>query len=101
VEGSAKQRAPRQPGLVFFHSSASGRCRRVEGFLAQVLQRRSNHGTFKIYSVDIEQHPELAERFKVGDVPVLLVVEDKRVHARLEKPRGARDIESFLAPWLH
>ena len=27
-----------QPRLVFFHSSLSGHCRRVEGFLAQVLQ---------------------------------------------------------------
>src|SRR5262249_12317282 len=32
-----------QPQLVFFHSSLSGACRRAEGFLAQVLQRRRNH----------------------------------------------------------
>ena len=37
-----------QPRLVFFHSALSGQCRRVEGFLAQVLQRRRNHGTFKV-----------------------------------------------------
>jgi thioredoxin-like negative regulator of GroEL len=90
-----------QPGLVFFHSSSSGRCRRVEGFLAQVLQRRSNHGTFKFYSVDVDSQPELAKRFKVGDVPVLFVVEDKRVRAKLPNPQGCRDIEKFLAPWLH
>jgi thioredoxin-like negative regulator of GroEL len=99
VEGSAKKTTP-QPGLVFFHSSASGRCRRVEGFLAQVLQRRANHGTFKFYSVDVDSQPELAKRFNVGDVPVLIVVEDKRVQGKLEQPRGCRDIESFLAPWL-
>ena len=90
-----------QPGLVFFHSSLSGHCRRVEGFLAQVLQRRRNHGTFKLYTVDEDKRPDLVERFNVGTVPTLVVVEGKRVRARLERPRGCREIERFLAPWLN
>jgi thioredoxin-like negative regulator of GroEL len=90
-----------KPGLVFFHSSLSGHCRRVEGFLAQVLQRRRNHETFKLYRVDDQQRPDLLERFAVGNLPTLVVVEDKLVRARLERPRGCRDIERFLAPWLH
>lgn len=89
-----------QPQLVFFLSSASGRCRRVEGFLAQVLQRRSNHDTFRIYRVDAEQQADLVERFKVQTVPTLMVIEQKRVKAQLANPRGCRDIEKFLAPWL-
>jgi thioredoxin-like negative regulator of GroEL len=90
-----------QPGLVFFHSAVSGHCRRVEGFLAQVLQRRQNHGTFKIYRVEQDERPDLVERFKVETMPTLVVLEDKLVRARLERPRGAREIERFLAPWLH
>jgi thioredoxin-like negative regulator of GroEL len=89
-----------QPGLVFFHSSLSGHCRRVEGFLAQVLQRRRNHGTFRLYRVDEEHRPDLVERFAVSAIPTLVVVEHKLVRARLERPRGCRDIERFLAPWL-
>jgi thioredoxin-like negative regulator of GroEL len=89
-----------QPGLVFFYSPVSGSCRRVEGFLAQVLQRRRNHGTFKLYRVDEQQRPDLVERFGVLTMPTLVVVEGKTVQARLEKPRGCREIESFLAPWL-
>ena len=65
-----------------------------------MLQRRANHGAFKLYSVDIDKHPELAERFKIQGVPVLVVIEDKREQGRLEKPRGSRDIETFLARWL-
>ncbi len=90
-----------QPGLVFFHSSLSGHCRRVEGFLAQVLQRRRNHATFKLYRVDEQNRPDLVERFGVSTVPTLVVVEGRRVRARLERPRGCREIESFLAPWLN
>jgi thioredoxin-like negative regulator of GroEL len=89
-----------KPGLVFFYSPLSGNCRRVDGFLAQVLQRRRNHGTFKLYRVDEKEHPDLVERFGVARTPTLVVVEGKLVRARLEKPRGCRDIEDFLAPWL-
>jgi thioredoxin-like negative regulator of GroEL len=92
--------APR-PSLVFFQSEASGRCRRVEGFLAQVLQRRSNHDTFDILRVDADKQTDLVERFKIETIPTLVVVSDKRAQAWLPNPRGCRDIEKFLAPWLH
>jgi thioredoxin-like negative regulator of GroEL len=89
-----------KPGLVFFHSNVSGRCRRVEGFLAQVLQRRRNHDTFRFYSVASDERPDLVEKFRIDALPTLIVVENKQVRARLETPRGCRDIERFLSPWL-
>ena len=85
---------------MFFHSPLSGQCRRVDGFLAQVLQRRRNHGTFRLHRVDERERPDLLERFGVEAVPTLVVVEHKRVRARLERPRSSIDIERFLAPWL-
>lgn len=90
----------RQPALVFFYSAVSGASRRAEGFLAQVLQRRRNHGTFRLYRVAREQRPDLFDRFEVDTEPTLVVVEGKAVRSRLERPRGCRDIEAFLAPWL-
>src|SRR5437588_4160099 len=90
-----------KPRLVFFHSSFSGHCRRVEGFLAQVLQRRRNHGTFQLYRVASEERPDLVEQFEVDEMPTLVVVEGRKVQARLARPRGCRDIEAFLAPWLN
>ena len=89
------------PRLVFFHSALSGNCRRVEGFLAQVLQRRRNHGTFNVVRVAEEERPDLLERFRIETVPTLVVVENKAVKGRLERPRGCREIEGFLAPWLN
>jgi thioredoxin-like negative regulator of GroEL len=89
-----------KPRLVFFYSSSSGACRRVEGFLAQVLQRRRNHETFKVRFVAQEKHPDLLERFRIQKTPTLVVVDEKVVRGRLEEPRGCEDIQSFLAPWL-
>jgi thioredoxin-like negative regulator of GroEL len=93
-------RALAQPGLVFFYSQASGRCRRVEGFLAQVLQRRRNHGTFRIYRVAAEERPDLIDRFGVEQTPTIAVLEGRKLRGTLAQPTGCRDIESFLAPWL-
>ena len=86
---------------MLFHSRLSGRCRRVEGFLAQVLQRRANHATFELELIAAEEHRELHERFGIDTVPTLVVVEDGRVRGRIADPSGCKAIERFLAPWLH
>ncbi len=100
AEAAVSLDVPTRPRLVFFHSSLSGHCRRVEGFLAQVLQRRQNHATFQLLKVSREQRPDLVERFEVDELPTLVVIEGNAVRARLACPRGCREIESFLAPWL-
>jgi thioredoxin-like negative regulator of GroEL len=89
-----------KPRLVFFHSRSSGRARRIDGFVANVLQRRQNHETFLLQRVIVEDHPALADHFRVNGVPTLFVVEGKRVLARIENPRGTQDIEAGLTPWL-
>lgn len=90
-----------KPKLVFFYSPQSGRCRRVEGFIAQVLQRRRNHDTFELVRVSVQKRPDLAERFGVESVPTLCVVEDRRLRKRIAAPRGCRELERELASWLH
>jgi thioredoxin-like negative regulator of GroEL len=100
VEAPVVQAQATKPRLVFFTSSVSGQCRRVEGFLAQVLQRRRNHGTFRLLVVDEDERPDLVSRFCVGTLPTLVVVEEHAVRGRLERPRGCRQIEEFLSPWL-
>jgi thioredoxin-like negative regulator of GroEL len=90
-----------RPLLVFVHSQVSGRCRRAEGYLAQVLQRRHNHETFQLTRLDAELRPDLAERFRITTLPTILVVEDNVLRGRLEEPKGCRDIAAFLEPWLN
>jgi thioredoxin-like negative regulator of GroEL len=96
---SNRQRA-RRPTLLFFYSPRSGPCRRIEAFLAQVLQRRHNHDSFAIHRIDCEQQPDLAARLRIDSLPTLIVLEGKRSRSRLEQPEGRRAIENFLAPWL-
>jgi len=88
------------PTLAFFYSPRSGRSRRTEGYLAQVLQHRHNHDTFQLLRVNVDKHPHLATRFQVTTTPTLLVIADNRVRARLSEPTGCSHITKFLSPWL-
>ena len=73
----------------------------MDGFLAQVLQRRANHATFELERVDVEEQPRLHASFGIGEVPTLVVVEDGEIRGRVVDPNGCQAIEHFLAPWLH
>jgi thiol-disulfide isomerase/thioredoxin len=89
-----------RPTLLLFFSPKSGQCRRVEGFLAQVLQRRQNHAAFTLRHIDADEFPELAQRLAVDELPTIIVVERKRVAARLKQPSGCVEIQTALEPWL-
>lgn len=91
---------PDRPRLVFFYSPLSGRCRRVEGFIAQVLQRRHNHETFDLVRVSVERRPDLAEKFRVQKLPTICVVHGRKLQRRIVSPRGCRELERELEPWL-
>ena len=78
------------PRLVFFYGRTSGLSRRVEAYLAQVLQRHRNHSTFKLIRVPVEDNPDLARRFKITELPTLVVIEERRLRARLKARATAR-----------
>jgi len=100
TEALEAARMSHKPVLIFFYSDTSGRCRRAEGFLAQVLQRRRNHDTFLVRRVSSDVRHDLVDRFSVDRVPTLVVADDRVVRGRLVEPRGCEEIQTFLAPWL-
>ena len=97
AEGGASAVRPR---LVFFYSPTSGRSRRVEAHLAHATQRRKNHATFELVRVNVDERPDLAERFGVEVIPTLIVIEDRRVVHRIVSPRGTAQLKHELAAWL-
>jgi thioredoxin 1 len=87
-----------RPLLVFFCSERSGPARRMESLLAHLA--RKERARLRVVRVDVEQQPELAERFRVSDVPTLVLVKGKRVVDRLEGRASQPRIESMLEPHL-
>jgi hypothetical protein len=88
------------PKLVFVYGETSGLSRRVESYLAQVLQSRGNHDTFDLVRVSFERQPKLVEQLGVSETPTLLVIDGGRIEARVEKPRNRLEIQAGLERWL-
>jgi len=70
----------------------------MESLLAHL--GRKERARLRVARVDVEDRPELADRFKVETVPTLVLVKDKRVVARLEGRASAPRIEKAIAPHL-
>ncbi|HEY6055917.1 MAG TPA: thioredoxin family protein [Gaiellaceae bacterium] len=87
-----------RPLLVFFSSRRSGPARRMESLLAHIA--RKERLRLRVTIVDVEDKPELAERFRVESVPTLVLVKGKRAVARLEGRASAPRIERMVEPHL-
>ena len=88
-----------QPLLVFFTSRRSGPARRMESLIAHIA--RKERGALRVKKVDVDERPDVAERFRVEEVPALALVKEKRVVARLDGRSTAPKIESMIDPHLH
>jgi thioredoxin-like negative regulator of GroEL len=100
VGPAAPTQVDTRPTLLFFFRRTSGPSRRVDGFLAQVLQRRANHSTFQVVRLDADERPDLVERLGISEIPTILVVAEGRVRGRINRPSGCSEISKLLSPWL-
>jgi thioredoxin-like negative regulator of GroEL len=87
-----------RPLLVFFGASHSGPARRMESLVAHLARKERDR--LRVTQVDVNEQPELAERFRVDTVPTLALVKEKRVVDRLEGRVSAPRIERMLEPHL-
>jgi thioredoxin-like negative regulator of GroEL len=83
-----------RPLLVFFTSERSGPARRMESLLAHIA--RKERDTLVVRRVDVDERPDLVEKFRIAQVPALALVVGKKVVARLEGRSTAPRIESML-----
>ncbi|HLM37759.1 MAG TPA: thioredoxin family protein [Gaiellaceae bacterium] len=87
-----------RPLLVFFGAAHSGPARRMESLVAHLA--RKERARLRVTQVDVNEQPELAERFRVETVPTIALVKGKRVVGRLEGRVSAPRIERMLEPHL-
>jgi thioredoxin-like negative regulator of GroEL len=70
----------------------------MESLMAHLA--RKERARLRVTSIDIDEQPELAQRFRVVTVPTLALVKGKRVVERLEGRVSAPRIERMLEPHL-
>jgi thioredoxin 1 len=87
-----------RPLLVFFFTPSSGPARRMESLLAHLARKERDR--LRVKRVDVAEHPEIAERFKVTEIPSVVLVKDKRVVDRIDGRASAPRIERMLEPHL-
>jgi thioredoxin-like negative regulator of GroEL len=87
-----------RPLLVFFTSERSGPARRMESLLAHLARKERTR--LRTARVDIDDQPEVADRFRVESVPTLVLVKANRTVARIEGRASAPRIEQMLEPHL-
>jgi thioredoxin-like negative regulator of GroEL len=90
--------ADARPLLVFFGASHSGPARRMESLMAHLARKERDR--LRVTSIDVDERPELAQRFRVETVPTLALVKENRVVDRIEGRASAPKIERMLEPHL-
>jgi thioredoxin-like negative regulator of GroEL len=87
-----------RPLLVFFGAAHSGPARRMESLMAHLARKERDR--LRVTSIDVDERPELAQRFRVDIVPTIALVKNNRVVERLEGRASAPKIERMLEPHL-
>jgi thioredoxin-like negative regulator of GroEL len=70
----------------------------MESLMAHLARKERDR--LRVTSIDVDERPELAQRFHVETVPTLALVKGNRVVDRLEGRASAPKIERMLEPHL-
>lgn len=70
----------------------------MDSLIAHVARKERQR--LRVCRVDIEERPDLARRYRVGEAPALVLVQGRRVVARIDGRASAPRIEGMLEPFL-
>ena len=83
-----------QPVLLEFWAPWCTYCRRIAGVVAKLPEAYA--GRAAVAQVNIDEQPELAQRFKVDTIPSLILVKNGAAGEKLVAPGSKADIDAWM-----
>ena len=82
-----------KPVLIDFFATWCGPCRMVSPIVDEIAEE---HSEFKICKVNVDDEPELAQKFGVVSIPTLVVIRDGKVTGQSVGAKPKEDILEML-----
>ena len=82
--------AGNKPALLDFYADWCGPCRMVAPIIEEIARE---HPEYVVGKINVDESPELAQRYGVFSIPTLAVVKDGRIAGRMT---GAKPKEKIL-----
>ena len=83
-----------QPVLVDFWATWCGPCRQIAPLIEELAVKYD--GSVRIGKVNVEDHPELAQRYGINAIPTLLLFKDGEIVERFQGVPPRSKLESVL-----
>ena len=85
--------------LVDFYSKQCGKCRLIEPILNALSDAVSKFNV-KFAKLDVRENREIARKYGVIGLPVLILFKDGEVLGKL-KPKSGKEIEEFILKYVN
>ena len=83
--------ASEKPALLDFYADWCGPCRMVAPVIEEIARE---HPEYVVGKINVDESPELAEKFGIYSIPTLVVLKGGRVYRQVS---GARPKDAILA----